>query len=230
MDTADVLEPISLVARGALRHEVMRRLLRAIFEGKLPAGTRLMVLKLAERFGTSSTPVREALVELDAVGVVEFIHNRGVIVAPFGPKELRDIYQIRRILETEAARCACGRLDRSSLAALDRQTSALANGEDGPDWLQSAVAADRRLHDLIATHCGNARLTKEIRRYDTLVQTIREIMGDDRGAQRQAVEEHMEILRGLMAADADRAAAAMARHIDSAAAMAEAVMFSGAGR
>jgi DNA-binding GntR family transcriptional regulator len=225
MEAIDVLGQIPPVSRGALRHEVMQRLLRAIFEGRLPAGTRLMVLKLAGRFGISSTPVREALGELDAVGVVEFVHNRGAVVAPFGPKELRDLYQIRRILESEATRSAVGGLALADLWQLREETVALLGENEVPDWLPRTVSADRRLHKLIATNCGNSRLTREIRRYDLLVQVIREIIGADRAAQHRAMDEHLALLEALLAQDAEGAARAMARHIDGAADSAESVLF-----
>ena len=225
MDTPEVLSPVTTATRGALRHEVMRRLLKSIFLGELPAGSRLMVMKLAERFGTSSTPVREALVELDAVGVVEFVHNRGVIVVPFGPDGLREIYHLRRILESEAARCACGRLDATALERLRQQLLELLQDGDGGTWSLTASEADRRLHALVAGSCGNARLAREIRRYDTLVQTIREIIGDDRQAQRQALREHVAVIDAMGQGDPHATARAMAEHIDSAARFAEAAMF-----
>ncbi len=225
METTPALTPILTPARGALRHEVMLRLLKAIFLGALPAGSRLMVLKLAQRFGTSSTPVREALVELDAVGVVEFVHNRGVIVAPFGPEQLRDIYHLRRILEGEAARCACGLVERAELEALRGQMIQLLKEEDGEVWSRSASEADRRLHELVAESCGSARLAREIRRYDTLVQTIREIVGEDRLAQRQAIQEHLAVADAMLEGDAEATARIMAEHIDNAARTAEAAMF-----
>jgi DNA-binding GntR family transcriptional regulator len=226
MEPIDILSKIALSPRGALRHAMMKQLLHAIFEGKIPPGTRLMVMKLAERFGTSSTPVREALVELAGMGVVDFFHNRGAIVAPFGPNELREIYQLRRVLESEAARFGTGRISRELLEGLRQEMLPLLDSaENLADWCRRATAADLRLHEAIASHCGSARLAKEIQRYDIFVQTIREILGQDRLAQRQAVEEHVAILDSMLAGDADHAAAAMSRHVDSAAAVCEAAMF-----
>lgn len=221
------LERIPPFTRGALRREVMGRLLRAIFAGSLPAGTRLMVLKLAGRFGISSTPVREALVALDAIGMVEFVHNRGAVVAPFGPKELADIYQIRRILETEATRSATGRIPAPELEELRQETTALIPGSEDPQWLAHAVAADRRLHEMIASACPNKRLSREIRRYDVLVQTVREVIGADTAVQLRAIREHLAIVEALLAGTADEAAAAMARHIESAAQSAVGALFPG---
>jgi len=225
MEPVDALKPVTPFSRGALRHEMMKQLLHAIFEGRIPAGSRLMVMKLAERFGTSSTPVREALVDLAGVGVVDFIHNKGVVVAPFRVDELREIYQLRRILETEATRCCCGRIERNALEGLRVEMADLLVTNGVPGWSQRATASDRHLHEVIASGCGSTRLAKEIHRYDILVQTIREVIGEDRFAQRKAVEEHLEILEAILAGDGDRAARAMAEHIDSAAQVCEAAMF-----
>lgn len=225
MMSTHTLDGLAIARRGALRHDVMMRLLRSIFEGQLTAGTRLIVMKLAERFGTSSTPCREALVELASIGVVEFIHNRGAVVAPFGPTELREIYQLRRILETEATLHACGQIDRSALTGLQAEMQELAGGDHSGAWSQRETASDQRLHQLIAQQCGSVRLAKEIRRYDLLVQTVREIIGYDPQAQRMATLEHLAIVEAMLLGDRQRAAKAMAHHVNSAAEIAEAAMF-----
>jgi DNA-binding GntR family transcriptional regulator len=225
MELAEALQKITPFSHGALRHEMMKQLLHAIFRGKFPAGTRLMIMKLAEQFGTSSTPVRETLVELAGLGVVDFIHNRGAVVSPFGPPEVDEIYQLRRILETEAARSCCGRIDPAQLEALRDEMCGLLQAEDGAAWSQRATATDKSLHELIAAGCGNNRLAREIHRYDTLVQTIREIIGANYAAQRKALKEHVAILDALTRGEADAAAAAMAFHIRSAADVCQTPMF-----
>jgi DNA-binding GntR family transcriptional regulator len=200
--------------------------LDAIFVGDLPSGTRLIVMKLAAQFGLSSTPVREALVELEAVGIVCFEHNRGAIVKPFGPDELREIYQLRRILEVEATRTACGRIDRGDLDSLREDMKKLLRARRDRQWVEREMATDRRLHELITSSCGSARLAQEIHRYDNLVQSLRDVVGRERRAQLQALEEHLAIIDGLSADDADAAAAAMAKHIERAAESVAMVLFS----
>jgi DNA-binding GntR family transcriptional regulator len=69
------------------------------------------VQRLAELYQVSPTPVREALVELASLGLVDLLPNRGAVVRPFGPQEVREISQVRCVLEVEATRCACGRID-----------------------------------------------------------------------------------------------------------------------
>jgi DNA-binding GntR family transcriptional regulator len=204
-------------------------MLSAIYRGQIRAGDRLIVARLAQQFGVSATPAREALLELTALGMVDMLPNRGAVVRPFGPKQLADLYQVRRVLEAEATRCACGRIDRAALTALLEEMQALAAAKpSGNKWSTRAIAADRRLHALLAEHCDNQRLADDLRRYDALVQVAREMIDNHQRAQQAAVAEHLEILAALLANDPIRAAGAMARHIESAAAVIHNELF-GAG-
>ena len=226
MDTPNSLDQMPVLSRTALRHEVVRRLLAAIFRGELTEGTRLVAQKLATRFGISTTPIREALLELEAVGVVEFPHNRGAVVKAFGPRQLREIYHLRRILETEATRCACGHLDPAALEDLRRETSGLLENPEQRRLVRNGHgrrpdAARDGLPTVAATHgCGD-----EIRRYNTLVQTTREVVGNRHKVQTQAMLEHLPIVDALLAGQAELAGGHMARHVDSTATAVEAIMF-----
>jgi DNA-binding GntR family transcriptional regulator len=226
MNPIENLKSLENLSHGALRHQVVQRLLNAIFLGDLPSGTRLIVMKLAAHFGLSSTPVREALVELEAVGIIHFEHNRGAVVKPFGPGQLREIYQMRRILEAEAARTACGNIDKSALKNMRREMQQLLEARHDRHWAEQEMDTDRQLHSLIASSCGSERLAQEIHRYDTLVQTLRDVIGRERRAQESALAEHIAIIGTLLTDDSEAASAAMARHIDQAAESISAVLFS----
>lgn len=226
MQINEFLDPHGPLTSNALRHAVVVRLMASIFEGTLPAGTRLIIRKMAEQMGVSATPIREALVELEGIGLVQFSHNRGAVVKPFGPQQLREIYHLRRVLESEAARCACGQIPRDDLKSLQHEMRQLLDADtEAAEWSQTAMVTDRKLHDLTAKHCGNARLVDEINRYHTLLQTIREIIGNRRRAQQMALKEHMPIISALLAGDPEKVAAAMVRHINSTLKSVEAVMF-----
>jgi DNA-binding GntR family transcriptional regulator len=196
---------------------VVKRLLKAIFQGELPTGTRLVVKRLGEGLGISATPIREAMVQLEAVGLVQLFHNRGALVNPFGRDQLREFFHVRRILETEAARCASGQLEPAAIEALRREGTELLriDGQHSSDWAQRAIACDRKLHDTVASHCGNTRLAYEIHRYDTLMQCLSEIAGDLQKFQQKELEEHRPILDAIAAKNADAAASAMSYHIES---------------
>ena len=74
-------EQVESLSRGALRHELAKRLLVEIFRGEMPAGTRLIILNLAERFRLSSTPVREALTMLQQQGLIVIRPQSGSFVS-----------------------------------------------------------------------------------------------------------------------------------------------------
>jgi DNA-binding GntR family transcriptional regulator len=210
-----------LISRGNLRQQVMTRILTGIFQGRLHSGQRLVVQRLAERYGVSPTPVREALVELAGLGLVDLLPNRGAVVRPFGPREVREISQVRRILEVEATRCACGYIDPTDLATLQSDQECLLNLPRDAQWDHAARAADTRLHGLIADSCGSTRLREEVNRYLALFRTLRDVSHErDAGtnySHSNDVPEHLEVLRALAAGDAERAVQAMDRHIRSAA-------------
>lgn len=209
------------LAEPVLKHDVFRRLLLSIFAGEWSAGDRLPEVELAERFGVSRTPVREALLELAAIGFIELRPNCGAVMRPCGPRQVREIYQVREILEAEATRLACGRLDIHQLEELvKRFEQLLAETPRNAAWSKREWVIDRCHHELIARGCGNVRLAEEIERYGKLIQVIRESVGNVREAQVEAVEEHIEILRALIADQPSEAARLMRRHIRNAAAVA----------
>ncbi len=221
-------EPVS---RGSLRHQVTARLLTAVFLGRFASGQRLIVQQLATAYGVSPTPVRESLVELAALGVVELLPNRGAVVLPFGPEQVREISQVRRVLEVEATRCACGRIDPGELAALCDGLERLEALPPDDRRDRDARALDNRMHARIAESCGSARLTAEIGRYLTLFRTLRDVCHLRDAATNYArsddVPEHLEILRRLQAEDIAGAVCAMDVHIRSATNSLVEVLFSG---
>lgn len=212
----------------ALRRNVIASLLTAIFKGQLREGDWLNAQQLAAQFGVSATPVREALVEMAAVGIVEMQHNRGTVVRPFGPVQLQDIYHLRRVLETEATRCACGQIPAETLTELKREMTELLGNRRAANWSDRAMKSDRQLHELIAKHCGSQRLAEEIARYHTLIQCIRDAVGNQSAAQQRALTEHLAIIQPLVKGQAERAAAAMAGHIQNTADRVEAALFADA--
>jgi DNA-binding GntR family transcriptional regulator len=179
-----------------------------------------VVQHLAKAHEVSPTPVREALVELVSLGLVELLPNRSAIVRPFGPREVSEISQIRRLLETEAVRCACGRIPPAELSALDLELRRLQVLPRDQTWDSDARAADTRLHGLIAESCGSVRLAVEIRRYLILFQALRDVCHlRDAGtnySRADDVPEHLAIVCPLLESDAEGAARAMDRHIRSA--------------
>lgn len=185
-----------------------------IFGGTWKPGERLREERLAADFHVSRTPIREALQELAAIGVIELRPNCGAIVTPFGPREVEEIYEVRALLESEATRLAVESASEKEIRELlDEATELLSTSSTASAWSQRAWNADRRFHDLIATGCPNRRLAREIARYETFVQIVRETVGNRHRFQDAAIKEHKAVLTALLRKDPDKAAAAMRTHI-----------------
>jgi DNA-binding GntR family transcriptional regulator len=221
--------PVEPVSRGHLRVQVTSRLVTGIFVGLFRSGQRLVVQQLAQSFRVSPTPVREALMEIANLGLVDMLPNRGAIVRPFGPREVREISQIRRLLESEAARCASGRIPPTELSSLGAELKRLESLPRDQTWDRDARAADTRLHGLIAESSGSTRLAAEIGRYLVLFRALRDVChirdAWTNYSRANDVPEHLAIVAPLLASDAEGAALAMGRHIESATITLEEVIF-----
>lgn len=207
---------------GRRRQAIVRAVLTDVFQGRLAAHDRLVTQTLADRFGVSHTPVREALIELAGIGVVDLLPNRGAVVRRVTSRDVHDVCQVRRALECEAVRAACGRIDPAELRELEAVVRALAaDSRTGAEVVAHARATDNRLHDLIAESCGNKYLAAELDRLKILFRVFRDVAWEQEEARRDfhrvGVEaaEHLVVIAALTALNADAAAAAMADHIRS---------------
>jgi DNA-binding GntR family transcriptional regulator len=217
-------EPTSLACNHGLRRQtIVQSLLTDVFQGRLQAGQHLVTQDLAERFGVSHTPVREALIAMAGIGVIDLVPNRGAVVRRVTTKDVREVCQVRRALECEAVRRACGRIDRAELEQIADELRGLAaiSLRSAPQFLERARALDSRLHDLVANSCGNAFLTKELNRLTTLFRAFRDVSythhkeRNDLGRISEEAHEHLAIVEALLAGEGREAARAMSRHIRS---------------
>jgi DNA-binding GntR family transcriptional regulator len=210
-------------ARGQRRQAIVESILADIFRGRLKAGRHLVTQDLAERFEVSHTPIREALITLAGIGIVDLLPNRGAIVRTVSARDVRDVCQVRKALECEATRSACGRIDIKALRRLETQFRKLAKAprRGGPKLVAQARKLDSELHDLIALSCGNAMLANQINCLKVLFRAFRDMAWQNVGQRddyhRLADEshEHLAIVEGLLAGDGRAAAKAMSRHIRS---------------
>ncbi len=208
---------------GLRRQKLVEALLADVFQGRLRTGSHLVTRELAERFGVSQTPIREALIALAGIGIVDLLPNRGAVVRQVTAREVREVCQVRRVLESEATRSACGRINLDELHHLADELRRLMAARPGPEngFIEQARAVDSRLHDLIAASCGNTFLAQEIGRLKILFRAFRDVSwqwDQSRNDYHRLAEEgreHLAIVDALLAGDAKEAARAMARHIRS---------------
>jgi DNA-binding GntR family transcriptional regulator len=206
---------------GLRRQAIVQSLLGDVFQGRLRAGQHLVTQVLAERFGVSHTPIREALITLAGVGIIDLLPNRGAIVRAVTPRDVREICQVRRILECQATRSACGRIDLSELARLaDDLRALIARPADAiAEFIAEARRLDTRLHELVANSCGNVFLAKELGRLKILFRAFRDTSylyhqaNNDYRRFADEAREHLAVVEALLAGDSKAAVRAMALHI-----------------
>jgi len=208
-----------------LRDVVLDRLRGAIIEGVFQPGDRLIERVLCEQLGVSRTVVRETLRYLDAEGLVEHIPNKGPIVAPMTWDDARQIYDIRRKLETAAA-MSCAENMTPDLKT--RLQSALAELEKAvPERSSGAIfKATTRFYQVIFEGAGHNIAWEVVQRLNGRISRLR-IMTISTQARETSGPEHMhKIYDAIIARDPQAALRAVESHLDAATAVAKSLLAS----
>ncbi len=192
--------------------DVYQLILNAIDGGELPGGARLIETELAERFGVSRTPVREALKRLEAQGVAA-AQGRRLVVASLDHDQLGELYEVRGVVEGLAARLAARHAAPEEIAVLRGMVEADRALAGRPREL---AQANKRFHRQLHRASHNRYLDQMLqgmRRSLALLSTT-SLSVPGRGA--ESVAEHDAIVRAIEARDEDAAEAAARRHISNA--------------
>ncbi len=200
-----------------------------VLSGDVPVGTRLRQEALADEFGVSRTPVREALRKLQATGLVELHPNRGAVVRGPSAREIREAYEVRAELEGLAAELAAGRIsDRDLLRLREAQTLFRKSVETliarrarrRAPWKDESVwvRANDLFHQAILDAAGNERLS------DTIADLHRSFPRDltwtalsqSSRLLEENVEQHEAVLEAIEQRDSEEARRRMIEHIRTA--------------
>ena len=139
-----------------LRDVVFHTLREAILKGELKPGERLMELQLASKLGVSRTPIREAIRMLEQEGLAVTIPRRGAEVARMTEKDMKDVLQIREVLDELAVRLACDNITKEEIKELEKQMLQFENSTKQGD-IKKIAEADVAFHDTIYPAAGNAK-------------------------------------------------------------------------
>lgn len=208
---AGILEDGEPLVRNAstVATELIRQ---AIVEGRLAPGQRLKEEELARQLGISRTPVREALLVLQAEGLVEAAPNRGATVRAHTAEDLDDLYQLRALLEGYAARRAALRMTDEAVAALwgscERFEALVERGE-----VRDLVRENLFFHGAILDAAGSARLAAMVRKVIELPLVYRSYVWYSPDQRHISVHYHRQIARALETRDAERAELLMKEHV-----------------
>lgn len=199
--------------RGTLVDEAYSAIRAAIARGRLKPGTKLVVRPLAEQLQLSSTPIKAALIALEREGFISAVPNRGFFVTEITEADMKEIYEIREVLEGIAAAKAAVREDRQRLA---EELSFLAEAQFRSVDAHDIVAysdLDLEFHRLIWRSADNKRLVSAA---ENLVGQVRFGSGTSSrlpGRLPVALNEHVAIIAAIKGGDPIVAADASRQHV-----------------
>lgn len=200
--------------RTTATDRVFARLREQIVSGRMPAGSTHSIYRLADALEVSRTPVRDAVLRLADHGLVSIERNRGIRVRGVGVDDVREVFELRLLIEVPAARHAARSADdpmrRALKDTLARMREAAAAGDEA-----EYTRHDRALHALIGGALDNGRVQGEVDRLRDSTQ-VRGVSTIGRSRTMSTVaEEHAPIVDAIVQGDADAAAARMADHLQS---------------
>jgi DNA-binding GntR family transcriptional regulator len=205
----------SVIARPALRDQVKDVLLERIARGDYGPGERLVETAIARELGISQAPVREALRDLDQLGLVVHEPNRGCSVRKVSPRELREAFPVRAALEALASRLAAPRIGDADLARLDALLEEMVAAARVADPLAQAHA-NARFHATIVAAAGNETLERQWSTLEPFARTYLTSVQADVDLE-QLAERHRPIVAALRSRDGETAARVMHDHLIEAA-------------
>lgn len=181
-----------------------RRLREAIVSNRLAPGTPLRAASLAADLGVSATPIREALIRLEAEGLVVWRQNRGATVAPLSADEVRHVYDVRSVLEGLAARLTAARADADLLASLAGILERMARHQAAGEYRES-IALNRAFHGAIHERCGNPELIATIESFWGRTERFRNLTADLTTHLKDAHLGHEALVQAMRDRDAESA-------------------------
>ena len=191
--------------------DLFRHLKAKAVSFELRPGDRINEGALAAELGASRTPLREALNRLVAERFFEFRPGQGFYCRGLEAREIFDLFELRKVLETAAVRAACERASDAELKALKARLNAEGLETKGLS-VAEACARDEAFHVGIAELGGNAELVAQLRLINERIRFIRWI--EMAARVKQSKKQHVAIMEALAARNANKAARLLGEHIE----------------
>lgn len=183
-----------------LRERIVDTIREAIISGILSSGTKISEPELAERFGISRTPIREALRQLETEGFITVVPRKGAVVSTLSRKDVEDFYELKSVLEAFAAKKAVELVtdnDISKMENLNRQLEKLASKGD----LKRAFQVHNDFHHVFLEACGNEKLFIIAKGLEKQFQRFRMSLSVP-GKIERLVKQHWDIIDAFRKKDA----------------------------
>jgi len=202
----------------ALTDTIYEKLVEHIVTGKCKPGEPISELALTKELGVSRTPVHNAVLQLTKDGLIEHEHNHRPVVRGLTQDDIHQIYEMRILIEGDAARHATFRMHKSRLLKLEllhKEVEAFHGTRN--EWLEKWNEYDNIFHQTIATSTGNKLLAEDVNRYRLLHRGLNLYGLADEMAplemMRSALEEHAHILHAFKHFNSEAARDSMRMHL-----------------
>ena len=204
--------PVSELQHVSLREQAARFLRTSIVTGAIEENRLYSVGEFAERLGVSATPVREAVGDLAAHGLVKIVRNRGFLVPQLSDRDLDQIFQLRMMLEVPAVEAVAGHLSAEDIEEC-RELAAAATSAAGAGDLGAFLQSDRDFHLRLVSAFNNPRLVEIVERLrdQTRLYGLPDLAS--KGRLTAAAEEHLSILDAVERGDANLARERLQHHL-----------------
>ena len=193
---------------------------QALYQGKLSPGDILSESRLAAQLGMSRTPVREALRTLASEGWLEIRNGIGAYVKPLSTKDIEDLYEVRCLLEVQAARTAAHHITDAEIDSLEERFRALLTECEQSGCVSDPARfsdLDWELHELIVEHCQNHYIKAIMKNNHSIVKRYQVLSMETLNDVQESIRQHLEILNVLRRRDETELAGVLRRHLDWAA-------------
>ena len=187
-----------------------RRILERIVSLEMPPGSVVNEAKLREDLGIGRTPIREALQRLARENLVRSVPHRGTFVTDVNITDLARITEVRVVLEAHAARLAAEKLSAADRAAIEGLLGLVDGHVTDPREL---MRLDQLIHRTVYRAARNPFLEATLERYFNLSLRLWYLVLDREVRLREAVDEHVELLRAILAGDGALAETIMRKHV-----------------
>lgn len=210
-------------APKTVRQLAVEKLRLAILSGHFKPGEKLVEHDLCEMLGVSRPSVREALLSLEGEKLITIIPNRGPFVPSLDWSEAEEIYQVRELLEGEAAALCCAKISEEQLGLLSDALDAFEAAVLSQD-AAGRIASTTRFYDVILRNCGNRIIEQTLLGLRARVNFLRERSMSDPARGIASLHEMRDIYEAIVARVPKRARAAATAHVRRAATVAKTVM------
>ena len=187
-----------------LNQKVYRVLKESIIKGFLEPGTKLLENRIAEKMQVSRTPVREAMQKLVAEGFVKTTPNQTIVVTEVSPEDIKEVLQIRGVLEGLAARIAAKKINRQEIDELESVVTQMSLHVTKEN-LSYYCKVDDEFHNLILNICGNKWIIQIRDNLGSFIYRFRIKSLSVPGRLKHSLEEHRAIMESLKKHDSENA-------------------------